>query len=348
MSQIPSKDPKILIVDDKPSNILLLEGVLEEADFTNFKSINDSRETMATFQEFKPDIILLDLHMPNLNGFEVMKQINDVIPPDAYLPILVLTADVTTETKRRALSDGATDFLTKPFDPVEVLLRIRNLFHTRSLQIQLQNQNQILDLKVRERTKELEESRLEILDRLARAAEYRDDDTGEHTQRVGKMAGDIAARLGLPREQVKRITLAAPLHDLGKIGIPDAILLKPGKLNSEEWEIMKTHTTIGANIISGSNSPILQLAEEIALTHHERWDGTGYMGMAGEDIPLSGRIVAVVDVFDALTHERPYKNAWPVEKALAEIEQQSGKQFDPHIVKLILGNISESMKTALQ
>jgi putative two-component system response regulator len=334
-------DSRILIVDDNIANTLLLEGILEEEDYNNFMSIIDSRQVLSSFLEFKPDIVLLDLHMPHMDGFDVMTQLREIIPPESYLPILVLTADITSEVKRRALSDGATDFLTKPFDPIEVELRIRNLLQTRSLHQRLQNQNQNLDQKVRERTFLLEESRIEVLNRLAIAAEYRDDNTGEHTQRVGRGVAQIAAGLGLSDKEVSQIRLASPLHDIGKIGIPDSILLKPGKLTPEEWEVMKTHATIGANILSGSQSPLLQMAEEIALTHHERWDGTGYFDMKSEEIPLSGRIVTIVDVYDALTHGRPYKMAWSVDKALDEIKKQIGKQFDPQVVEVFLETIGK-------
>ena len=185
---------------------------------------------------------------------------------------------------------------------------------------ELQGQNQTLDAKVSERTRELELAQYEMLDRLARASESRDDDTGQHTQRVGQLSGALAKAAGVPGEQCSLIRRAAALHDVGKIGIPDTILLKPGKLTPEEFDCMKTHTTIGAKILSGSQFPLIQLAEEIALKHHERWDGTGYFGLGQEDTPLVARIVTIADVYDVLTHARPYKEAWPVEKALAEIE----------------------------
>ena len=323
-------------MDDQPSNVLLLEGILHEEDYSAYRSITDSRQVLSVFLEYQPDLVLLDLQMPFLDGFEVMKQLQTHIPLEAFLPILVLTADITPEAKRQALAGGAMDFLTKPFDATEVILRIRNLLQTRALHLQLQNQNQILDQKVRERTAELEATQNEILERLALAAEYRDDDTGEHTQRVGQMAAQIAQALGLPEAEVELIGRAALLHDVGKIAIPDAILLKPGKLTPEEFTHMQTHTALGAKMLSGGQFALMQLAEEIAFTHHERWDGTGYLGLHGEAIPVAGRIVAVADVFDALTNERPYKKAWPHNEAIEEIQRQSGRQFDPRVVQAFL------------
>jgi len=340
MLDITQTAARILIVDDQPSNVMLLEGILQEEDFTASRGLTDSRQALPVFLEYQPDLILLDLQMPYMNGFEVMKQLRGRVPPGTFLPILMLTADITPESKRHALAEGATDFLTKPFDNTEVVLRIRNLLQTRSLHLQLQDQNQVLEQKVRERTLELEQTQVEILERLALASEYRDDDTGEHTKRVGHMSAQIAQTLGLLEEEVELIRRAAPLHDVGKIAIPDSILLKPGKLTPEEFEQMKTHTTIGAKMLSGGRFPLLQMAEEIALTHHERWDGTGYLKLHGETIPLVGRIVAVADVFDALTNERPYKKAWPRNEAIEEIQRQGGRQFDPRIVEAFLKGVS--------
>jgi putative two-component system response regulator len=323
---------RILIIDDQPSNVALLEGILEEEDFTSWRSIIDPREALPAYIAYLPDLILLDLQMPFMDGFEVMKQLRACISPGDFLPILVLTADITPEAKLRALAEGALDFLTKPLDAMEVILRIRNLLQTRSLHLQLQAQNQLLDQKVHERTAELEATQVEILERLALAAEYRDDDTGKHTKRVGETAARIAEALGWQEAAVELIRRAAPLHDVGKIAISDTILLKPGKLTPEEFERMKQHTKLGAKILSGGQFPLLQLAEQIALTHHERWDGTGYIGLSGEAIPMAGRIVSVADVLDALTSERPYKKAWPLDEAIREIQSQSGRQFDPRVV----------------
>lgn len=324
---------KILIVDDEEATVRLLDDLLKDAGYRNRKCHTDSRHVLPLFQAYQPDLILLDLVMPNLDGFAVMTQLKTRVPVGEYLPILVITGDISRQGKERALSLGVKDFVTKPFDRTEVLLRIRNLLETRFLHCRLQDQNQLLEEKVWERTRELEETRIEVLDRLGLAAEYRDDETGRHTQRVGRTSAILAEVLGLPEAVVELIRRASPLHDVGKIGISDTILLKPEKLTDEEFDLMKTHVTLGGRIVSGSRYALLQMAEEIALYHHERWDGTGYAGLAGEAIPLSARIVTVADVFDALTHVRPYKKAWPLEEAVSEIVRQSGRQFDPRVVE---------------
>ena len=342
---------RILIVDDQEPNVRLLEGILLRAGYVNVTRTTDPRQAAELFAETQPDIVLLDMLMPYLDGFGVMEQLQRLTPEGSYLSVLVLTADVTAGLKRRALSMGAKDFLTKPFDHAEVLLRIKNLLETRSLHLQLQGQNRTLEAQVRERTRDLEEAQFEILERLACAAEYRDDDTGQHTQRVGHTCALIAAKLGLPKAQMELIRRASPLHDLGKIGIPDSILLKPSRLTTDEFEVMKTHTVIGARTLSNGHSDLIKMAERIALTHHERWDGSGYPHcLAGDDIPIEGRITAVADVFDALTHSRPYKAAWPVEEAVIEIARQSGKQFDPQVVEVFLAvypSFVEAMPAAL-
>jgi putative two-component system response regulator len=338
---------RILIVDDQETNVRLLERILRRAGYANISSTTDSRQALTLFTSSPPDIVLLDLTMPHVSGFEVMEQFSPLIMRGDYLPILVLTADVNDEVKLRALSAGAKDFLTKPFNNIEVLLRIENLLKTRLLNLQLREQNYLLDEKVLERTLSLEEAQIEILARLAAAAEYRDDETGKHTKRVGRICGMIAQALDLPAAEVALIQQAAPLHDVGKIGIPDSILLKPGKLTEEEFEVMKTHTTIGAMMLANGRSDLTKMAECIALMHHERWDGTGYPGACkGDETPLVGRIVAVADVFDALIHERVYKHAWTLEEARAEIKRQSGTQFDPTVVKafLSLEIVAENIK----
>ena len=274
------RNARILIVDDEPVNVDLLRRLLERAGFSRIESTNDSRQAVDLYVKFRPDLILLDLHMPHRDGLEVMDELNQIAEA-SYLPILMLTGDDTPEAKREALSRGAKDFLNKPFHSDEVLLRIGTLLETRFLYLQIQSQNQILEAKVRDRTRELEAAQIEIIERLARAAEFRDDNTGQHTERVGQMAALLARQIGLSDTQVSLIRRAAPLHDVGKIGIPDSILLKLGKLTPEEFELVKTHTTIGARILSGSRFTILRLAEEIAYNHHERWDGSGYAGING-------------------------------------------------------------------
>ena len=326
---------KILIVDDEIANVRFLEILLQQAGFVHIHSTTDARQAVPMFSQLLPDLLLLDISMPVLDGFGVMRQLQ-VENLSTGIPILVLTADATSSAKHKALELGAQDFLTKPLDETEVLLRINNLLTTHFHSV-------LLDQKVRERTHDLEKAQQETLQRLALAAEYRDDDTGLHTKRVGTIAGLIAREMALPAFQVELIRRAAPLHDIGKIGISDTILLKPGKLTPEEFDTIKNHTHIGAGILSGSSSPLLQLAEEIALHHHERWDGKGYTGLQGEMIPLSGRIVTVADVFDALTHERPYKKAWLVADALAEIAAQSGRQFDERVVQAFLTLRHESL-----
>ncbi len=331
---------RILIIDDEPTNVDALHRVLERAGFTRVESTTDPREARKLYLDFRPDLILLDLHMPHLDGLGVMDELNQIAEA-TYLPILIVTGDVTPEARRNALSRGAKDFVHKPFSADEILLRIGTLLETRFLYLQIQSQNQMLEAKVRERTRELEGAQFEIIERLAKAAEFRDDNTGQHTERVGQMAALIAKQIGLPESQVSLIRRAAPLHDVGKIGIPDKILLKLGKLTADEFALVKTHTTIGARILSGSRFPILRIAEEIAFSHHERWDGDGYARIPGDSIPLPGRIVAIADVFDALTQQRPYKEAWPVDQAISEIEQQRGHQFDPKLVEAFLRIIEQ-------
>ena len=328
-------EARILVVDDQESNVQLLERLLRLKGYQRIESITDSRQTVERFVATRPDLVLLDLRMPHMSGLEVLEELQPIIGAEEYLPILILTADTAPETRQTALSMGAKDFLNKPFDAVEVLLRIRNLLETRFLYLQLRDQNALLDRKVRDRTRELEESQLEALSRLAVAAEYRDDQTGEHTRRVGQMSALIARALGLSDAEVELIRQAAPLHDIGKIGIPDAILLKPGRLTPAEFEVMKTHTEIGARILSGSRFPLMQLAAEIAQSHHESWNGKGYYGLVAEDIPLASRIVTVADAFDALTHDRPYRPGTTIQKAIEELRREAGRQFDPQLVSAL-------------
>lgn len=324
---------RVLIVDDEVANVELLRHVLEPAGYKNLITTTDSRRVADICRKTPPDIVLLDLRMPDPDGFQVLELLRDVVADFEHLPILVLTSDTSREAKSRALSSGASDFVNKPLSPGEVRLRVSNLLQTRFLQLALRDQNKMLERKVSQRTADLEEAQFEIVERLALAAEYRDDETGKHTKRVGILSAKLAKELGWPESKVDVIRRAAPMHDVGKIGIDSAVLLKPGKLTAEEFAHIKEHVTIGHGILSGSRFAMLQMAAEIALYHHENWDGTGYQaGLKGEAIPESARIVTVIDVFDSLTHRRPYKDAWPVAKTLEEIASLRGTKFDRRVV----------------
>jgi len=328
---------RILIVDDTAANVRLFRSLLNEEGYTQLQSTSDPREVLTLYAKFQPDLLLLDLHMPHLDGFEVLRRLIAILPADEYFPVLMLTADLTPESRATALALGAKDFLNKPFDTQEALLRIENLLETRYLHLQLRGQNRQLEERVALRTRDVAETQAQVLIRLARAAEYRDDATGQHTQRAGRIVAHLAERLGLPAPEVDLLRQAAPLHDVGKIGIPDAILLKAGRLTPEEFDLMKTHTRIGACLLAGNAFPLLRLAEEIALSHHEHWDGSGYPhGLQGDAIPLAARLVAVADVFDSLTHVRPYKRPWSVPEAVTEVRRVSGSQFDPQVVSVFL------------
>lgn len=330
-----SESTRILIVDDTSTNCILLEALLDEAGYPDSFSVLDPREAVEAFRRYSPDLVLLDLHMPHLDGLAVMAALRQE-PGAELVPVLMLTADVSPDARQKALAAGIKDFLTKPFDETEVTLRIRNLLETRRLHERLNRQNEALEAIVSERTREAERAKIETLERLALAAELRDDTTGHHTQRVGRLSGFLAAALGLDDDAVQLIRRAAPLHDIGKIATPDKILLKAGRLTRHEWLIMKRHTVDGARLLSNSVAGAVQMAQTIALSHHERWDGNGYLGMKGKDIPFAGRLVAITDVFDALTHRRPYKEAWTEADALTEIRAQRGRQFDPEIVDAFL------------
>ena len=332
------RDLRILAVDDQDVNLLFLRRTLEAAGCRQVIAERDPSRVPAAFVKTEPDLVVLDLHMPGMDGFELMRRLAPIAGGRSGVPFLVLTGDEDEEVKQRALHAGARDFLTKPFSPIELLLRVRNLLEVQQLHRQLRQQNMGLEQLVAQRTRELEQARLEVLNRLALAAEYRDDATQEHAWRIGRMCRLVAQEVGLDDGQAALIERAAPLHDIGKVGIRDSVLLKPAKLSAPEFEEIKAHTTIGAEILSGSSSSLLSLAEQIALSHHERWDGSGYPhGLRDDEIPLAGRIVAVADVFDALTHERPYKRAWPVDDAVREVVGERGRAFDPAIVDAFAG-----------
>jgi response regulator RpfG family c-di-GMP phosphodiesterase len=327
------RDMRILVVDDVRVNVAVLDEILRSSGLRDIETTTSATDALATIAERAPDLLLLDLHMPEMSGFDLMDALGADIHSGQGPVVLVLTSDITAEARRRALAAGAKDFVSKPFDFDEVLLRVRNLLETRYAQLELAAHNMRLESIVAARTAELRASRLEVLDRLALVAEFRDDETERHAQRIGRSAVAMAQTLDLPADTVALLGRAAALHDIGKIAVADSILRKPGRLTPAEFAAMQRHTTTGARILAGSRAPVLQLAQEIALTHHERWDGSGYpQGLAGDAIPITGRVVAVADVFDALTHERPYKPAWEVAAAVAEIGAGAGSQFDPSIV----------------
>lgn len=340
LASLDSKAAAILIVDDEPANVLLLQKLLAAEGYHNLHATTDARQALALAREHHACLVLLDLSMPHLDGFSVMAQLHAELPdPPA---VLVLTAQAELASRLRALQQGARDFVSKPFEVPELVARVRNLLESYLYQLRLRYENEFLDARVAQRTQELHDSRLDIIRRLGRAAEFRDNETGLHIIRMSKYSRVLGLSAGMSRDEVELLLHASPMHDIGKIGIPDAILLKPGKLDVREREIMQTHTHIGAALLGGSDFPLLRMAREIALTHHEKWDGSGYpQGLSGEAIPLVGRIVAVADVFDALSTSRPYKPAWPLDHAIAYLREQRGRHFEPRLVDLFLECVDE-------
>ncbi|MBU0676257.1 MAG: response regulator [Proteobacteria bacterium] len=332
---------RLLIIDDNPANVELLEKTLSAQGYSSVLSITDPRKAEKLYRAYKPHLVLLDINMPYLDGYQVMAQIRH-IEGSSYIPVLVLTALQDKQTRLQALSEGAQDFLTKPFDKVETLTRIENMLRIRLLHNEVQEQNILLEKTVRERTLELHDTRLEIIYRLGRAAEYRDNETGEHLVRLSHMCVLLGKLCGKSDLEADLLFNASPMHDIGKIGIPDSILLKPGQLTMEEWKIMQTHTTIGADLLDGHDSELMVLARDIALTHHEKWDGTGYPhNLKGLEIPFESRITGIVDVFDGLTSKRPYKVPYPIESSCTIIADERGKHFDPELTDIFLKNIDE-------
>ena len=330
---------RILVVDDSPANVLLLEKILQLNRYRRIRSITDPREFFVVFQEFHPDIILLDLQMPHLDGFTILERLRNE-RADKILPVIVITAQNDKENKLKALEFGAQDFLGKPFDNIEVITRIGNLLQNKMLYDTVENNNLFLERKVQERTNEVKKMQVEIVDRLMRAAESRDQGTGNHIARISSYVTILASKLGYSEEEAILIGNASKMHDLGKVGIPDSILLKPGILTNVEMERMKGHSAKGAQILSGSKYELLKIAEQIAQTHHEKWDGSGYPdGLKGEAIPLVGRIAALADVFDALITSRPYKDAWFFDDVLTYINDQRGFQFDPMVVDAFFDSV---------
>ena len=323
---------KVLIVDDNPVNIAIVEKILIHDGYKNLISTTDPLAVSSLYRDNDIDLILLDVHMPVMNGLEVMARLQQEYADD-YLPILILTADHSEETRNQCLAGGAKDFIGKPFDRVEVCLRVRNILDVRLLHKAALQHNVLLEAKVKERTKQLYEAQVKLIQCLGKAAEYRDNETGMHVIRMSQSCAILAREMGLSEDQCELILRASPMHDFGKIAIPDEVLLKPGGLEGSEWETMKSHAEVGAEILSGYDTELMQVAAQIARTHHERWDGGGYpSGLSGEEIPLYTRIVSVCDVFDALTSERPYKQAWSVSRAMDFLRDNSGSQFDPRVV----------------
>ncbi len=336
------KKSNILIVDDNTANIALLENILEDEGYDEFTSTTDPRTVLSLCMEEEFDLILLDIRMPHMSGLEVMEALIKQFPGDNYLPIIVLTAQLDQETRKSALALGAKDFLTKPFQHWEALLRIRNQLETRYYYKRQVLRGDVLETEVAKRTKEISSVQLEIVRRLGMAGEFRDNETGAHVVRMSRVSEIIARGAGLDEKTCELILYSSTMHDVGKIGIPDRVLLKPGKLNDEEWEIMKTHADIGAEIIGDYPADIFWMAAAIAASHHEKWDGSGYPeGLQGEDIPIAARIAAISDVFDALLSSRPYKDPWPLEKAVALMKEESGTHFDPVLIGIFLDHLDE-------
>ena len=318
----------IVVVDDEESNVRLLMRMLERGGFHSITGLTDARELPPLLVSAPPDLVITDLHMPEIDGFGVLDTLTPLINQER-LPVLIVTGDASRDARQRALTRGAKDFVTKPFDMVEVLLRVRNLLESRVLFQDLRKQNRTLLESAKGRNREIESTRIEMIERLALAAEYRDEETSEHNQRVGLLSSRLAEAIGWTAEDAGLLRRAAALHDIGKIGIPDALLRKPGALTEGEVRVMRTHTSIGARILGGSQVPLLQLAETVAKSHHERWDGTGYpRGLKGNAIPVAGRIVAVADAFDAITNSRPYRPARPASVAIAVLREEYDRHFE--------------------
>ena len=335
-SEVSINEGTILLVDGDPDNVKLLAEILRVNGYRNVLSSTDPRELEGLCAEHEIDLIILDINLPYLDGFEVMGRLRSD-SQSAEIPVIVITALADTSMRNRMLHDGARDYLTKPFNRSEVVSRIRNALEIHLLYKQVKRHNERLEDLVKERTDEIYATRLKIIRRLSRAAEFRDNETGMHINRMSAYSELLARGIGMSERDCAIMLNASPLHDVGKIGIPDRILLKQGKLSKDEWEIMKEHTLIGTKILDGDNCDLLSAAQTIALTHHERWDGSGYPhGLSGEDIPLIGRIVAVSDVFDALTSERPYKRAWAVDVAFEYMSKAKGKHFDAELVDCFL------------
>lgn len=349
---------RILIVDDEERNSRLLEGFLRATGFGPILSTTSPTDALHIVDQTAPDLVLLDLHMPEMDGFAVLEKLRARVQT-MHIPVLVLTGDDSREARERALSLGARDFLTKPFDRTEVALRARNLLEMRMMHKELERNNIELEKRVRQRTADLwsalqsvekseqdvRRSQIETVTRLSMAADLRDDETGRHIQRMSRYCETLARVAGVDDSKCELIRVASMMHDIGKIGIPDAVLLKPGPLNADERQTMQQHAAIGFKILSGSDSELLQMAARIALNHHERYDGKGYPnGIAGTEIPLEARIASIADVFDALTTDRIYRKAFPFTTAISMLREGKGSQFDPILLDLFFGHIDQMLR----
>ena len=326
------KNAAVVLVDDTPANLRLLESSMKAFGLLNVRAFSDSAAALDWLQGMAWDLLVLDLDMPAPNGFDILKALED--RDRSASPIIVVSALSRPEDRRKGLSLGANDYICKPLDLPELLLRVRNSLALSVATQSLRTERDQLDQAVFARTAQLRDSYQSIIGMLSRAAGYRENETERHVMRIGEYAALIARGIGLTEEQCENMRLAMPMHDIGKIGIPEEILKKSGPFTPEQREIMQHHARIGYHILNDSKAtPLTQLAAEIALFHHEHWDGQGYpQGLKGEDIPLSGRIAAICDVYDALRSARPYKTAWSAEETLAFFRERSGSHFDPELV----------------
>lgn len=327
---------RVLIVDDNDVNLVLFGALVKKIPACEAQSFSSPLKALEWSQTHVPDLLIVDYMMPEMDGLEFIEQFR-AIPANAAAPVLMITANDQKQVRYRALSSGASDFLTKPVDKVEFLARVQNMLALSEAHKLMQDRAAWLAEEVRKATTEILQRERETVVRLCRAAEFRDPETGAHIQRMAHYSRCIAARLGMSKADQELLLEAAPMHDIGKVGIADNILLKPGRLDPQEFAVMKQHAEIGFQLLQGSSSQTLQAGAAIARGHHEKWDGSGYpAGLQGEDIPIFSRIVAVADVFDALTSERPYKKAWSLEDAVDYVKAGSGNHFDPKVVAAFL------------
>lgn len=325
----------VLVVDDMPENIDVLVGTLKH-DY-EVKAAISGEMGLKVVHTFAPNIILLDIMMPGIDGYEVCRRLK-ADHTTRHIPIIFITAKIGVQDELMGLELGAVDYIAKPISPPIVKARVRT-------HLALYDQNRELDRKVKYQTKQLLQTRLQVIQRLGRAAEYKDNETGLHVIRMSQYARILGLAAGMSEPEADMLMNAAPMHDIGKIGIPDNILKKPGKLDRNEFKIMETHCEIGAEIIGNDDSELLQLAKIVALTHHEKWNGQGYpAGLEGEAISRVGRIVAIADVFDALTSKRPYKEEWPIKDAIRLLQIEAGTHFDPQLVSLFVETLPEILK----